>query len=93
LVDDELRVTVDVKLLNPKLGSNAQDIDECLIFRHIVGHTEVQSNYIEELMSLRGDQCYASPSPVEGERAIEIHALVLLGDRGRRLLSLSPLDH
>jgi hypothetical protein len=48
LVDDELRVTVDVKPLNPKLGSDARVIDECLIFHHIVGRTEVQLNHVEE---------------------------------------------
>jgi hypothetical protein len=48
LVDDELRVTVDVKPLNPKPDSDARVIDECLIFHHIVGHTEVQLNHVEE---------------------------------------------
>jgi hypothetical protein len=48
LVDGELRVIVDVKPLNPKLGSDAQPIDECLIFCHIVCHAEVQSNHVEE---------------------------------------------
>jgi hypothetical protein len=43
---------------------------------------EVQSNNIEEPISLRGDQYDASPGTVEGEKAIKIHALVLLGDRG-----------
>jgi hypothetical protein len=73
---------VDVKPLNPELGSDAHDIDECLVFCHIVGHVEVQLNYIEDPISLRGDQYYASPSPIEGERAIGIHAPVLLGDPG-----------
>jgi hypothetical protein len=36
LVDDELRVTVDVKLLDPELGSDAEAVDEGLILCHIV---------------------------------------------------------
>jgi hypothetical protein len=55
LVDDELRVIIDVKPLNPELGGDAQAVDKCLVFHHIVGHEEVQSNYIEESISLRGD--------------------------------------
>jgi hypothetical protein len=35
----------------------------------------------------------ASPGFVEGERAIKIHAPVLLSDQGQRLLSLDPLNH
>jgi hypothetical protein len=82
LVDDELRVTTNIKSLNPKLGGDAHVVDECLVFCHIVGCTEVQSNHIEESISLRRDQYYTSPGPVEGERAIKIHAPVLLGDQG-----------
>jgi hypothetical protein len=67
LVDDELRGTTDVKPLNPELGGDAQAIDRCLVFCHIVGHAEVQSNYIEESISLRGDQYNASSGPVEVE--------------------------
>jgi hypothetical protein len=33
------------------------------------------------------------PSPVEGKRAIKIYAPMVLGDRGRRLLSLGPFGH
>jgi hypothetical protein len=95
LVDDEFRVTMDIKPLNPKLSGDAQVVDECLIFHHIVGCAEVQPNYVEETVSLRREQHYAFPSPIEGERTIEIHALVLMGDRGggRGLVSLGPIDH
>jgi hypothetical protein len=93
LVDDDLRVAMYVKSLDAELGGDAQVLDECLIFHHIVGHVDVQSNYIEELISLMGDQYDTSPSTVEGERAIKIHALVLVGHRGWRLLSLCPLGH
>jgi hypothetical protein len=41
LVDDELRVTVDMKPLNPEFSGDAQAVDECLVFCHIVGHIEV----------------------------------------------------
>jgi hypothetical protein len=41
LVDDKLRVTTDVKPLNPELGSNVHAIDEGLILHHIVGCAEV----------------------------------------------------
>jgi hypothetical protein len=41
LVDDELRVTVDVKPLNPEFSGDAHAVDECLVFCHIVGHIEV----------------------------------------------------
>jgi hypothetical protein len=36
LVDDELRVPVDIEPLDPKIGSDTQTIDEGLIFDHIV---------------------------------------------------------
>jgi hypothetical protein len=38
---EELRVTVDVKPLDPELGGNAHAVDECLVFCHIVDHAEV----------------------------------------------------
>jgi hypothetical protein len=41
LVDDELKVTADIKLLNPKLDDNTLTIDEWLIFCHIVGCAEM----------------------------------------------------
>jgi triacylglycerol esterase/lipase EstA (alpha/beta hydrolase family) len=55
LVDDELRVSADVKLRNPKFGGDAPVIDQGLILRHIVGSAEVQSNNIKESISLRRD--------------------------------------
>jgi hypothetical protein len=64
LVDDELRVTTNVKPLNPKLDGNAQAIDECLVLWHIVSCMKVQSNYVEEPISLSGDQYDASPDPL-----------------------------
>jgi hypothetical protein len=93
LVDDELRVAADVKPLNPEFGGDAQAVDQCLIFCHIVGCEEVQSNHIEESISLTRDQYDASPGPVVSEGAIKIHAPVLLGDRGERLLRLDPFTH
>jgi hypothetical protein len=39
-------------------------------------------NHIGELVSHRRNQHHASPNPVEDERAIEIYAPLLLGDRG-----------
>jgi hypothetical protein len=70
----------DIKPLNPKLDGDAQVVDKCLVFRHIVGCTKVQLNHVEELISLWRDQHHTSPSSVEGIRAIEIHVPVLLGD-------------
>jgi hypothetical protein len=55
LVDNELRATLDVKPLDPKLGSKAQTIDMGLVLHHIVGRAKMQSNYIEEPISLGGD--------------------------------------
>jgi hypothetical protein len=55
MVDDELRVIADLKPLDPMLGGDVQGVDESLVLRHIVGHVEVQSNYIKEPISLRGD--------------------------------------
>jgi hypothetical protein len=63
LVDDEFRVATDVKSLDPKLDGNAQAVDECLVFYHIVGHEEVHSNHVEESISLSRDPYYASPRP------------------------------
>jgi hypothetical protein len=80
LVDDELRVTADVKPMNPKLDGDVQTVDGCLIFHLIVGCTKVYLNHVEELISFRRDQHYASPGLVEGERAMEIHAPMVLGD-------------
>jgi hypothetical protein len=81
VIDDKLRVATDVKPLNLELSDDAQAVDECLVFCHIVGHVEVQSNYVEEMISHRGDQYDASLGPVECERAIKKHALVLFGAR------------
>jgi hypothetical protein len=67
LVDDKLRVTAVVKLLNPELDGDAQAVDEYLIFSHIIGCTEVQSNHVKESVSLRGDQHYASLDPIKSE--------------------------
>jgi hypothetical protein len=82
LVHDELRVIADIKPLNPNLSGDAQAVDKRLVFHHIVGATEVQPKHIEETVSLRIDQHYASPGPIEGDRAITICAPVLLGDQG-----------
>jgi hypothetical protein len=41
LIDDELRVSADVKPQNPKFGGNAQTVDQCLILCHIVGGAKV----------------------------------------------------
>jgi hypothetical protein len=73
---------VDVKPLNPELDGDAHAIDECLVFHHIVGHAKVQLNHVEEPVSHRGDQHYASLDPVESATTIEIHAPVLQGDGG-----------
>jgi hypothetical protein len=82
LIDDELRVSTDVKPLNPKFGGDVQAIDQGLVLHHIIGSAEVQSNNIKESISLRRDQHYASHGTIEGERAIEIHAPMLLSDGG-----------
>jgi hypothetical protein len=50
LIDDKLRVAVDVKPLDQELGNDAQAIDEGLILCHIVGRVEMQSNHVEELI-------------------------------------------
>jgi hypothetical protein len=47
LLDDQLRVTTDIKPLNPKLDDNAQAVDKRLVFRHIVGCVEMQSNHVK----------------------------------------------
>jgi hypothetical protein len=80
-VYNELRVTTNVKPLNPELSGDVQVVDECLVFRHIIGREEVQSNHVEEPVSLGGDQHYASPGPIESKTLTKIHAPVLLGDR------------
>jgi hypothetical protein len=41
-----------------------QAVDEGLILCHIVHRAEMQLNYIEESMSLGGDQNDASPTPL-----------------------------
>jgi hypothetical protein len=41
LIDDELRVSADVKPLNPKFGGDAQTVDQCLVLHPIVGGAEV----------------------------------------------------
>jgi hypothetical protein len=80
LIDDKLGVPTDVNPLNLKFGGNAQDIDQGLVLRHIIGSVEVQLNNIKKSISLRRDQDYASPNTVEGVRAIEINAPMLLSD-------------
>jgi hypothetical protein len=53
----------------------------------------MQLNHIEESISLGGDQHNTSPDPIKREGAVEVHALVLLGNRGGRLLYLGPFHH
>jgi hypothetical protein len=53
LIDDEIRVSMDVEPLNPKFGGNAQSIDEVLVLYHITGGTEVQSNNVKESISFK----------------------------------------
>jgi hypothetical protein len=55
LADDELRVVVDVKLLDPELGGDVETVNEGLILCHIVCCVEMQSNHVQELISLWGD--------------------------------------
>jgi hypothetical protein len=64
LVDNELRVTADVEPLDTELDSDVYVIDEGLILHHIVCRVKMQSNYIEELISLGVDQKDASPTPL-----------------------------
>jgi hypothetical protein len=92
LIDIELRVSTDVKPLNPEFGGDAQTTVQCLVLYHIVASTEVQSNNIKESISFGRDQHYTSPGTIEGEGAIKIHAPMLLSDRGW-LLSLGPCSH
>jgi hypothetical protein len=42
LIDYELRVSVDVKLLNLEVGGDAQTVHQHLALCHIVGSLEVQ---------------------------------------------------
>jgi hypothetical protein len=93
LVDDELRVIVDVKSLDPELDSDAQAINKGFVLWHIVCCMEIQSNHLEELISLGGDQYNTSPSPVESEGAAKVHAPVLLANRDMRLLIFGPFHH
>jgi hypothetical protein len=68
-------------------------LDEGLILCHIVHCTEMQSNHIDDSISLGGDQHHASSGPVESEGAVKVHAPVLLGSQGRRLLCFGPFHH
>jgi hypothetical protein len=82
LIDDELGVSVDVKSLNPELGSDAHASDQGLILHHIIGAMEVQPKSIKESISFMRDRHYTSPGTIEGKGAIEVHAPMLLSDRG-----------
>jgi hypothetical protein len=82
LIDDNLRVSMDVKTLNPKFINNAQTVDQCFVLRHIIGGMEVKSNHRKESITFTRDRHHASPGTVEGDRAIKIQAPVLLNDQG-----------
>jgi hypothetical protein len=41
LIDDEFRVSMDVKPLDSKFSGDAQIVDQCLVLHHIVGCMEV----------------------------------------------------
>jgi hypothetical protein len=41
LIDDELKVSADLKPLNTKFGDDVQTVDQCLVLHHIVGGAEV----------------------------------------------------
>jgi hypothetical protein len=62
LVNDELRVTVDVKPIDPELSEDAQAVDEGLILCLIVCRVEIQLNHVEEPISLERDQHNTSPT-------------------------------
>jgi hypothetical protein len=41
LIDDMVRVSVDVKSLNPEFSDDAQMVDQHLVLNHVVGCAEV----------------------------------------------------
>jgi hypothetical protein len=90
LVENELRVALDAKPLDPELDSNAQAIHNSLVLRHIVCHAEMKSNHVQELITLEGDQHNTSPNPIKSEGAIKVHAPVLSGNWGSHLLCFGP---
>jgi hypothetical protein len=90
LIEDYLRVPPAINPLNPEFGGDAQTIDQCLILCHIVGSVKVQSNNVKESVFFRRDQHYASPGTIEGAGAVEIHALMLLGEGGAESQSIWP---
>jgi hypothetical protein len=51
-IDDELRVATKIKPMNPMLNGDAHVFDECLLFHHIVGCSEVQPNHVEESVTI-----------------------------------------
>jgi hypothetical protein len=63
LVDNELRFTTDVKPLDPKNGSDAQAVEEGLIFCHIVYCVEMLLNHMEESISHGGGGIRMTPPP------------------------------
>jgi hypothetical protein len=62
LVDDELRVSVDVKPLNTKFSGDVHTVDRCLVHCHSVGCMEVQSNHLNESITFRRDQHHPPPA-------------------------------
>jgi hypothetical protein len=86
-----LVVSTDVEPLYSELGGDVQAIHQGFVLGHIIGSMEVRPNDVKELVSFWRDQHYTSPGTIEGEGAIEIHAPMLLGVQGMRLLGLSPL--
>jgi hypothetical protein len=46
LIDNEVRVSMDVKPQNPELGSNVRAVDQGLILGHIIGSAEVHSTLL-----------------------------------------------
>jgi hypothetical protein len=82
LIDNKLIISMDIKPSNPKFGGDAHTVDQGPILCHIIGSMKVQLNNVKESICFRRDQHNTSPGTVEGKGDIEIHAPMLLSDRG-----------
>ena len=83
LVDDQLGVAPDVEASDTKLNGDAQAIDDCLIFGHIIGGGEMDANHVPHVYPEGAKRRLASRRRLSSST---IHRSTSFSTPGQRLL-------
>jgi hypothetical protein len=90
LVYDELGVAISDEPLGSQGNSDAQSMDQGLVFGAVVGHLVVDLQDVFQVIALRGDEEYSHTRPFEVQGTIKVHLRVLRLLRQWGLLGLCP---